>query len=93
MNIQIPEKPTLTNAIAVFLSNDFLHEEIQQMPDDIQEVFDFLLDTDYGNCLTTRRKMLRLKELTSNFAKSLAPFTEQEIQDSCEIIKTTTKKM
>jgi hypothetical protein len=37
--------------------------------------------------------MLRFKELTTSFAKTLAPFTEDEIQDSCEIIKTTTKKL
>lgn len=88
-----PEKPNVITSIAQFLSNDYLHEEIQNLPHDLQELFDLLLDTDYGNCLATRRKMLRLKELTSNFAKSLAPFSEQEIQDSCEIIKNTTKKM
>jgi len=88
-----PEKHNVITSIAQFLSYDLPHQEIQQIPVNLQEIFDLLLDTDYGNCLATRRKMLRLKELGSNFAKSLAPFTEQEIQDFCEITKTTTKKM
>jgi hypothetical protein len=79
-----PKNQTVIASITNFLSNDLLHEEIQQMPADIQEIFDLLLDTDYGNNLNTRRKMLRFKELTTGFAKALAPFSEQEIQDSCK---------
>jgi len=88
-----PEKLDVIASIAYFLSNDLLHQEIQLIPVDIQELFDLLLDTDYGNCLATRRKMLRIKELSTTFAKTLAPFSEQEIQESCKTIKITTKKM
>ena len=88
-----PEKPNVISSIAYFLSNDLLYQEIQNLPHELQEIFDLVLDTDYGNCLITRRKMLRIKELSTTFAKTLAPFSEQEIQESCETIKTTTKKM
>lgn len=84
MNISNPNKPTVISSIVSFLSNDLLYEEIQQLPLDIQEIFDLLLDTDYGNDLLTRRKMLRFKELTVKFAKSLAPFSEKDIQESSE---------
>jgi hypothetical protein len=80
----LTKKKTVIGSITNFLSSDLLHEEIQQMPIDIQEVFDLLLDTEYGNDLKTRRKMLRFKELTTTFAKALEPFTEDEIQESCE---------
>ena len=93
MKLVAPKNPTLFLALANFLTSDLLQEEIQNLPHELQEIFDLLLDTDYGNCLVTRRKMLRFKELTTTFAKVLAPFSEQEIQDSCETIKTTTKKM
>ena len=82
--------PSVIYAITDFLTSDLLQEEIQNLPHDLQQIFDLLLDTDYGNCLGTRRKMLRIKEITTNFAKTLAPFSEQEIQDSCETIKATT---
>lgn len=85
--------PSVIYAITDFLTSDLLQEEIQNLPHDLQQIFDLLLDTDYGNCLVTRRKMLRIKEITTTFAKTLAPFSEQDIQDSCETIKTTTKKM
>lgn len=57
-------------AIEKFLNSDCLYEEIQQMPDDLQEIFDMLLDTDYGNCIHTRRKMLNLKLIITQFASA-----------------------
>lgn len=78
------KKTTVITAITTFFISDLLHEEIQNLPHELQEIFDLLLDTDYGNCLATRRKMLRIKELTTTFAKTLAPFTEDEIQESCK---------
>ena len=93
MKFTTQKKTTLLLALANLLSSDLLQEEIQNLPHELQEIFDMVLDTDYGNCLSTRRKMLRFKELTTTFAKTLAPFTEDEIQDSCEIIKTNTKKL
>lgn len=93
MKLVTQKKPTLFLALANFLSSDLLQEEIQNLPHELQQIFDLLLDTDYGNCLATRRKMLRFKELSTTFAKTLAPFSEQEVQDSCETIKTTTKKL
>ena len=70
-------------AITHFHTYDLLQEEIQQMPDDLQEIFDLVLDSNYGDTIETRRKMLRIKELISNFAKALEPFTESQIQKSC----------
>lgn len=70
-------------AITQFHSYDLIQEELQQMPDDLQEIFDLVIDSNYGDTLHTRRKMLRIKELIGNYAKALAPFTEAQIQKSC----------
>lgn len=70
-------------AITQFYTSDFLQDEIQQLPDDLQEIFDLVLDSNYGDTLETRRKMLRIKEILSQLAKALEPFTEQQIQISC----------
>jgi hypothetical protein len=77
-----PKNLNVITAIADFLSSDFLQEEIQNLPTELQELFDMVLDTEYGNSLATRRKMLRIKEITTNFAKALALYTEDEIQES-----------
>lgn len=84
MKTSTQKKPTLSLALANFLSSDLLQDEIQNLPHELQEIFDCVLDTDYGNCLQTRRKMLRFKELATAFASALQPFSEQEIQDYCQ---------
>lgn len=70
-------------AITKFLTSDLLQEEIQNLPIELQDIFDMVLDTEYGNCLKTRRKMLRIKEITAKFSTTLAPFSEEEIQEWC----------
>lgn len=70
-------------AITQFLSYDLIQEEIQQLPNDLQEIFDIVLDSDYGDTLNTRRKMLRIKDLITRYAKSLEPFTEAQVQQCC----------
>jgi hypothetical protein len=70
-------------AITQFLSSDLLQEEIQQLPHDLQEIFDLVLDSNYGDTLLTRQKMIRIKELITNYAKALAPFTEAQVQICC----------
>ncbi len=84
MKSSILDKNNIITAITTFLTSDFLQEEIQNLPTELQELFDMLLDTDYGNSLETRRKMLRIKELATTFASALKPFSEQEIQDFCQ---------
>lgn len=81
---ECPKKTNVITAITTFLSADLLQEEIQQLPQDLQEIFDMVLDTSYGNDIKTRRKMLRLKELLTSFAKIVEPFPEAEIQESCK---------
>lgn len=76
-------EPDVITEITKFLTTDLLQEEIQKLPNDLQEVFDLVLDTEHGNSLVIRRKMLRFKELAASFAKALEPFTEEEIQESC----------
>lgn len=80
----LTKKTNIVVALTNFLTTDLLQEEIQNAPNDLQEIFDLVLDTEAGNCLKTRRKMLRLKELATLFAKTLAPFTELEIQECCK---------
>jgi len=71
-------------AITQFLSSDLLQEEIQQLPNDLQEIFDLVLDSNYGDTLKTRQKMIRIKELVTLSAKALEPFSEDQVQESCK---------
>ena len=80
-----PKKQTQDPILAItqFLSSDLLQEEIQQLPHDLQEIFDLVLDSNYGDTLKTRQKMIRIKELVTLSAKALEPFTEAQIQQRC----------
>jgi len=81
---KLTSKPTdVMLAITQFLSSDLLQEEIQQLPNDLQEIFDLVLDSKYGDTLHTRQKMIRIKELVTLSAKALEPFTEAQIQLAC----------
>ena len=84
MNTITPAFPNVSLAIDHLLTTEVPPEELQNLPNDLQEIFDLVLDTDAGNCLQTRRKMLRVKEIVTLFAKSLAPFTEAEIHETCK---------
>ena len=79
---QLPKNDVLL-AITQFLSSDFLQEEIQQLPNDLQNIFDLVLETEAGNSLKTRLKMLRIKELITQSANALAPFSEDQVQEFC----------
>jgi hypothetical protein len=85
-----PNHQDVILAITKFHSSDLLQEEIQQLPNNLQEIFDFVLDTHYGDNIVTRRKMLRIKELITNYAKALEPFTEAQVQQSCISYQETT---
>lgn len=70
-------------AITQFLSYDLIQDEIQSMPHDLQEIYDLVLETEAGNNLATRQKMLRIKHLITQAAKALEPFTENQVQNAC----------
>jgi hypothetical protein len=78
------KKPNVIMSISQFLTSELLQEEIQKLPKDLQEIIDMVFDTPYGNDIETRRKILRCKKIIAEFAKSLEPFTEDEIQKTCE---------
>ena len=82
MNSKMPQTDVMA-AITQFLSSDLLQEEIQQLPADLQEIFDLVLDSKYGDTLHTRQKMIRIKELVTLSAKALEPFTEAQVQKCC----------
>jgi hypothetical protein len=85
MTFKKPPKnqPDAILAITQFLSSDLLQAEIQQLPNDLQEIFDLVLDSNYGDTIKTRQKMIRIKELATLSAKALKPFTEAQVQQCC----------
>ena len=74
------KKPSIAESLSDFLSNDCIHEELINLPNELQNLFDLILDTEYGNCLQTRRKMLRIKEMTFFLANAIPSFSQDEFK-------------
>jgi hypothetical protein len=87
MNKNLPSNQDPILAITQFLSYDFIQDEIQAMPSDLQNIFDLVLETEAGNNLETRLKMLRIKYLITQYAKTFEAFSEAQIQNACEKYK------
>jgi hypothetical protein len=87
--MKVPEKQReIIVAVAEFLGRDLLQEQRQLLPNELQEIFDAVLCTDAGNCIELRKNMVRIKAMTDEFAKVMQPYTEEELQETLEFIKT-----
>ncbi|MDN3672502.1 hypothetical protein QWY99_05450 [Flavobacterium branchiarum] len=67
--------PSMVN----FLSNVWLEGDFREQPFYLQEIFEILLDTEYGNDLDLRRKMFSCLRTSRNLATALSPFSDNEI--------------
>jgi hypothetical protein len=69
--------------VVKFLSNEWFEGEFKEQPLYLQEIFELLLETEYGSDLDLRLKMLSCLRTSRNLALTLAAFTDEEIQKVC----------
>jgi len=50
----------------------------------LQEVFEVLLNTEFGNDLILRQKMLTCLKTSRDLVKVLSQFTDKQIQKACD---------
>ena len=67
-------------SVVNFLSNVWFEGEFKEQPLYLQEIFELVLDTEYGNDLQLRQKMLSCLRTSRNLAETLSPFTDKQIQ-------------
>lgn len=73
-------------SVARFLSDVWFEGEFQNQPLYLQEIFELLLETESGNNLDLRLKMLSCLRTSRNLAKTLSPFSNMEIVNACNTI-------
>lgn len=71
-------------AVAIFVSNLSFDGEFQKQPIYLQEVFEVLLKTEFGNDLILRQKMLSCLKTSRDLVKVLSQFTDKQIQKACD---------
>ncbi|MFH6992702.1 hypothetical protein [Flavobacterium sp. FlaQc-48] len=75
-------------AVAKFLSTLWMIGEFRDQPDYLTEIFENILETEIGNELDLRTKMISCIKTSRMLVKALEPFTDQEIEKACrEIIR------
>lgn len=70
-------------SVANFLSNLWLEGEFREQPDHLTEIFEALLETEMGNDLNLRTKMIGCIKTSKMLAKALEPFSDKQIQKAC----------
>ena len=71
-------------AIAKFVDDAFFQGEIQNLEKNVQEPFELLLTTEYGNDQSVRLKMYQAIQTIRSFAKVLEPFTHEQVEKACK---------
>ena len=71
-------------SVANFVSNVWFEGEFKEHPNYLQEIFELLLDTEYGNDLYLRQKMLSCLRTSRYLVKTLSPFTDKQIEKACD---------
>lgn len=71
-------------AIANFIGEAYFQEDIQDLPNDMLEIFELFLETEQANCQLIRSKMLRCLKTARTLDKTLAVFTKEQVIEACE---------
>ncbi len=71
-------------SVAIFVSNLSYDGDFQKHPMYLQEVFEVLLNTEFGNDLILRQKMLTCLKTSRDLVKVLSQFTDKQIQKACD---------
>ena len=80
------QKPThrdVVPSVINFLSDELFEGDYKEQPLYLQEIFELLMHTEFGDDIHLRQKMLSCLRTSRNLLETLAPFTEKQIQKAC----------
>ncbi|MRX41986.1 hypothetical protein GJU43_22135 [Flavobacterium sp. LC2016-23] len=69
-------------SVVHFLSDLWFEGDFKEQPLYLQEIFELMLETEFGNDQELRQKMLSCIRTSRNLAETLSPFTDQQIQQA-----------
>ena len=71
-------------AVAKFIGETTFEGFTEQLPDDMQEITELFLQTEFANDLHMREKALRCLNLIRQFSSTMAPFTSEQVYEACK---------
>ncbi|MBS7254176.1 hypothetical protein [Flavobacterium branchiicola] len=81
---QKPSQNDVMPSVANFLSNLCFEGNFKEQPQYLQEIFELVLETESGNNLELRLKMLSCLQTSRHLASTLSPFSDRQIQLACD---------
>ncbi|MCV2485774.1 hypothetical protein OD917_12615 [Flavobacterium sp. SH_e] len=70
-------------SLSKFVSDICFDGDFRNHPEYLNEIFEHLLETEPGNSLPLRIKMLSCIRMSKMLVKALEPFTDEQIQKAC----------
>jgi hypothetical protein len=83
---QKPSYNDVMPSVANFLSTLWLEGEFRNQPEYLVEIFDMILESEIGNNLDIRTKMIGCIKTSRMLAKALEPFSDKQIEKACNKI-------
>ena len=71
-------------AVAKFVGETTFEGFTEQLPDDMQEITELFLQTEFANDLHMREKALRCLNLIRQFSSTMAPFSTEQVYEACK---------
>ena len=81
---QITSYHDVMPAVAKFVGETTFEGFTEQLPDDMQEITELFLQTDFANDLHMREKALRCLNLIRQFSSTMAPFSTEQVYEACK---------
>ena len=81
---QITSYHDVMPAVAKFVGETTFEGFTEQLPDDMQEITELFLQTDFANDLHMRAKALRCLNLIRQFSSTMAPFSTEQVYEACK---------
>lgn len=82
-NQNLEHHSDVMQSVAKFLSALWLEGDFRNQPDYLAEIFDNILETEIGDDLDLRTKMIGCIKTSKMLAKALEPFSDREIEKAC----------
>jgi hypothetical protein len=80
---QKPSHNDVMPSVANFLSSLWFEGEFRDQPKYLIEIFDIILESEIGNTLDIRTKMIGCIKTSQMLAKALEPFSDKQIEIAC----------
>ncbi len=81
---QVQSSRDVMCAVAHFVSEVNCQGSLQELPIEMQEITELLLETEQANDLHVREKMLRCLNTIRALAKAIEPFTPNQVETACK---------